>query len=98
MRHLGFAALALTAGALITAGPAAAAPTGTRTPHDVISSLEAQGYRVVVNRLSARPLAEADVISIGKGASFPRMVFYPSNDGARQPAPVTAATVFVNVR
>ncbi|MGB3482604.1 MAG: hypothetical protein WBB07_10390 [Mycobacterium sp.] len=90
--------IALTAGALTMATPAPAAPANTRTAPDVISSLEDQGYKVVVNRLSERPLADADVISVGKATSFPRVVFYPTNDGARQPSPVSTTTVYVNVR
>ncbi|AQA04592.1 hypothetical protein BVC93_21625 [Mycobacterium sp. MS1601] len=61
---------ALTAATLGLAAPALAAPTGVGNAQDTISSLEAQGYKVIVNRLGNAPLNEANVVSVGEGPSF----------------------------
>lgn len=73
MKKFGFATIAasaLTAGFLGLAAPAFAAPTGAGNAQDTISSLEAQGYKVIVNRLGSAPLNEANVVSVGEGPSF----------------------------
>jgi hypothetical protein len=73
MKNLGFATLAataLTAGALGLAAPALAAPSGNGDALETISSLEDQGYKVVVNRQSTAALADANVVSVGEGPSF----------------------------
>ena len=66
----GIAATALTAGFLGLAAPALAAPTGAGNAQDTIASLEAQGYKVIANRLGNTPLNEANVVSVGEGPSF----------------------------
>ncbi|MGB3485976.1 MAG: hypothetical protein WBB07_27620 [Mycobacterium sp.] len=105
MKKFGFAtiaATALTAGALGLAAPALAAPTGAGNAQDTISSLEDQGYKVIVNRLSNSPLAEANVVSVGEGPSFTHNKSiagtedYTGHD--RSYAAVTTRTVYVNVR
>jgi hypothetical protein len=98
MKKLGLVTIALTAGTLALAAPALAAPTGAGTTQDTISSLQEQGYNVVVNRLSDRPLTETDVVSVGEGASFTHTVSGANNDGDKQFGPVTTTTVYVNVR
>jgi hypothetical protein len=73
MKKYGFATIiasALTAGFLGLAAPAVAAPTGGGNAQDTISSLEGQGYKVVVNRLSDSPLRDANVVSVGQGPAF----------------------------
>ena len=66
-------ATALTAGLSAAvvglAAPAVAAPTGGNADA-TISQLEAQGHRVVVNRLSNTPLSEASVVGIHKGGDI----------------------------
>jgi len=110
MKKFGFAtitATALTAGYLSLVGlaaPALAAPTGAGTAQDTISSLEDQGYRVVVNRLSERPLSEASVVSVGQGPTFSHTNGNNGNEGGYGPnsdnqfAPQNTQTVYVNVR
>ncbi|MGB3486005.1 MAG: hypothetical protein WBB07_27770 [Mycobacterium sp.] len=106
MKNLGLTtaiAATLTAGFLGLAAPALAAPTGAGNAQDTISSLQAQGYKVIVNRLSEAPLAEAHVVSVGQGPTFTH-----SNNNAkntqnytgydRQFAPVITKTVYVDVR
>jgi hypothetical protein len=105
MKKFGFAtiaATALTAGFLGLAAPALAAPTGAGNAQDTISSLEDQGYKVVVNRLSETPLDQANVVSVGEGPTFSRtQSINGDNDYTgydRQFAPVNEQTVYVNVR
>ncbi|ANW65616.1 hypothetical protein BCA37_20435 [Mycobacterium sp. djl-10] len=100
MKNLGFATLAataLTAGALGLAAPALAAPSGNGDALDTISSLEDQGYKVVVNRQSTAALADANVVSIGEGPSFSHNV---AADGSSSDymKPVTTRTIYVNVK
>jgi hypothetical protein len=106
MKKFGFAtiaATALTAGFLGLAAPAMAAPTGAGSAQDTISTLEGQGYQVVVNRLSERPLDEASVVSVGQGPTFSKT---DTNNGNSQGytgfdrnfAPDNVKTVYVNVR
>ncbi|WP_460356210.1 hypothetical protein [Mycobacterium sp. ZZG] len=59
----------LSAAVLGLAAPAMAAPTGGNADA-TISQLEAEGNRVVVNRLSDVPLSEATVVGINKGGEI----------------------------
>src|SRR5690349_22029464 len=73
MKTIGIATLigtAATAAALGLAGPATAAPTTPGNAQDTISSLQDQGYKVTINRLSDSPLAQANVVSVGTGPTF----------------------------
>jgi hypothetical protein len=91
-------ASALTAALVGLAAPAVAAPSANTNAQATITSLEEQGFHVVVNRLSERPLTEANVVSLGEGASVTHAVSDASGNDARQFGPVTASTVYVNVR
>ncbi|MGB3483330.1 MAG: hypothetical protein WBB07_14080 [Mycobacterium sp.] len=99
MKKFGFAALtaaALAGGALGMAAPTLAAPSGVGSAQDTIKALEAEGYDVVVNRLSSTPLAEASVISVGRNQSATAAMsgadYTPKVYG-----PVTPTTVYVTV-
>jgi hypothetical protein len=106
MKKFGFATIAasaLTAGFLGLAAPAMAAPTGAGNAQDTIASLEDQGYKVVVNRLSETPLDQASVVSVGQGPTFTHTDQNAKNnqsytDDDRQFAPNNVTTVYVNVR
>jgi hypothetical protein len=104
MKKLGLATLtagALTAGSLAFVGlaaPAMAAPSGAGSAQDTISSLEAEGYDVIVNRLSEAPLDEANVVSVGRGQSFTHSVTGANGDDDKLYGPVTRTTVYVNVK
>jgi hypothetical protein len=95
---------ALTAATLGLAAPALAAPTGAGNAQDTISSLQDQGYKVIVNRLSTAPLSEASVVSTGFGPTFSHTNTNAGNQGGygaasdRAFAPVNTQTVYVNVR
>ncbi|PRC48480.1 hypothetical protein C6A85_79630, partial [Mycobacterium sp. ITM-2017-0098] len=60
-------AAGLSAAFLGLAAPALAAPTGG-SADQTISQLEAQGNRVIVNKLSDVPLSQADVVSVKQGS------------------------------
>ena len=107
MKKFGFAtaaAAALTAGFLGLAAPAMAAPTGAGNAQDTISSLQDQGYKVIVNRLSTAPLSQASVVSVGQGPTFSHTNANAGNEGGYGPnadnqfAPQNTKTVYVNVR
>ena len=107
MTKFGFAtviASAATAAFLGLSAPAMAAPTGAGNAQDTISSLQDQGYKVVVNRQSDRPLSEASVVSVGEGATFSTTNSNAGNEGGygaqsdNQFAPENTKTVYVNVR
>lgn len=98
MKKFGFATLAmsaLAAGFVGLAAPAMAAPAGAGSAQDTIKSLEAEGYDVIVNRLSTAPLHEAKVVSVGPGQSFSHSV---TGAGNKLYGPVGRSTVYVNVR
>jgi len=61
----------LAAGFVGFAAPAAATPDEiSGTAQQTIDELRAQGYRVIVSRLSSRPLSEAVVVGIRNGQNF----------------------------
>jgi hypothetical protein len=101
MKKFGFATLAasaLAAGFVGLAAPAMAAPTGVSDAQGTISSLEAEGYDVIVNRLSDAPLTQASVVSVSRGQSFTHTVTGANNDDEKLFGPVTKTTVYVNVK
>ena len=64
------AAAGFAAAVLGLAAPAFAAPSGADDAAQTISQLESQGNRVVVNRLSGAPLADASVVAVRPGADI----------------------------
>ena len=93
-------ATAITAGLSASvfglAAPALAAPTGGNADA-TISRLEAQGNRVVVNRLSDAPLSEASVVGIHKGGDIRSTVRDDRYDRTYQQT-VTGSVYYVDVR
>ena len=55
---------ALAAAALGLAGAADAAPSGIGSASDIVKTLEAQGYNVMLNGLRSAPLSECGVTAI----------------------------------
>jgi hypothetical protein len=95
----GISALAagLSATVLGLAAPALAAPSGSGSAQDTISQLEADGNRVIVNRLSDAPLAQADVVSVRPGADLRSTVRdFRYNDTYQQV--VTGKVYYVDVK
>ena len=95
-------AIATTAGAALTAGlfalaaPAAAAPSGGDA-QETISQLEADGNRVIVNRLSDTPLSQATVVGVNPGADI-RSSVQGTGDSSAQQQTITGKVYYVNVR
>ena len=54
----------LASAVLSSAGSAAAAPVGTESAGDVVASLKAQGYNVMLNGSISEPLSECDVTGV----------------------------------
>ncbi|WNG90051.1 hypothetical protein C6A87_013510 [Mycobacterium sp. ITM-2016-00317] len=99
MRNLTIAttiAAGLSAAAVGLAAPAPAAPTGG-SAEQTISRLEAQGNRVVVNRLSDAPLSQATVVGINKGGDLRSTVRDYFNDRTYQQTK-TGSIYYVDVR
>ena len=89
------AAVAGFAAALVgLAAPAAAAPAGGSAT-DTISSLEADGNRVIVNRQSSTPLSEAGVTSVRQGQPIREYVWDAQGDD--QVREITGHVYFVDV-
>ncbi|UXA21065.1 hypothetical protein [Mycobacterium sp. SMC-4] len=90
------AATGLAAVALGLAAPAAAAPSGAGDARSTISSLEAEGNRVIVSRQGNTPLAQAEVVSVRPGPQFTQWVWDAQRDDRIQvPA---GRTYFVTVK
>lgn len=60
---IGAAGIVATA-LLSSVGTAAAAPTGSETASDVVQSLKAQGYNVMLNGSITDPLSECNVTGV----------------------------------
>ncbi|MFB1295352.1 hypothetical protein ACAG24_007555 [Mycobacterium sp. pW049] len=95
-------AIATAAGATLTAAlfalaaPAAAAPSGGDV-QDTISRLEAEGNRVIVNRLSDTPLSQATVVGVNPGADI-RSTVQGTSDSSAQQQTITGKVYYVNVK
>ena len=99
MKKFGFAtvaASALTAAFLGLAAPALAAPTGPGNAQDTISKLEAQGYKVIVNRIGSAPLEQASVVSVRSGQTYSRTDH--SGPGDDLSTKLLSKTVYVDVK
>ena len=99
MKKFGFAtvaASALTAAFLGLAAPALAAPTGPGNAQDTISKLEAQGYRVIVNRIGSSPLEQASVVAVRSGQTYSRTDHSGPGDDLR--TKLLGKTVYVDVK
>jgi hypothetical protein len=90
------AGAALTAGLFALAAPAAAAPSGGDA-QDTISQLEADGNRVIVNRLSDTPLSQATVVGVNPGADIRGTVAGQGDSSATQNT-ITGKIYYVNVQ
>jgi hypothetical protein len=90
-------AAGLTAAAIAFAAPAAAAPTTGGDAAETISKLEAEGNRVVVNRLSGVPLDQAEVVTINRGPEIRMTVMDERYDRTYQQT-VTGHVFYIDVR
>jgi hypothetical protein len=98
MKRFSFATIAASALAAVAIGlatPADAAPSDTRSAQDTINSLEASGYKVILNKLSDRPLEQASVVSIRPGRAVTQRVTGSGGDSVDK---VVYTTVYVDVK
>ncbi|MET0993602.1 MAG: hypothetical protein ABWY20_05760 [Mycobacterium sp.] len=101
MKKFGFAtviASGLAAAILGFAAPAQAAPTGPGNAQDTISQLQADGYRVIVNRVGSTPLDQATVVAVRPGQTYSRTDSGVPGAGNDIVTTVTGKTVYVDVK
>ena len=97
MNKFTFATVAATALSAVIAGlaaPAAANPSGTGSAQDIINSLEASGYKVILNKLGDAPLDQATVVAVRPGREVTHRVTESGGDSIEQ---VLYTTVYVDV-
>ncbi|CAN5143864.1 hypothetical protein BH09ACT8_BH09ACT8_08550 [soil metagenome] len=87
----------LTAATLAFAGPALAAPTGPGTVQGTVNSLQAQGYKVIVNKLGASPPAQCTVSALRPGQTYSRTDSGLPGAGKTISTTVTDKTVYLDV-
>lgn len=90
-------AAGLTAAVLGFAAPALAAPMIGGDAAETISMLEADGNRVIVNRLSSVPLDQAQVVGINRGPEIHMTVMDERYDRTYQRT-ATGHVFYVDVR
>jgi hypothetical protein len=101
MKKFGFATLVASslAAALIGLGaPAQAAPTGPGNAQNTINSLQAQGYKVIVNKLGTAPLDQSSVVAVRPGQTYSRTDSGVPGAGNDVVTTVTERTVYVDVK
>ena len=91
------AAAGLTAAVLGLAAPAAAAPSGSDA-QQTISQLEADGNRVIVNRLSDAPLSQATVVAVQPGPALRGTVPNTGYNDDNRLDVVTGQVYYVDIR
>ena len=89
------AAGALAAAALGMAGAAAAAPSGPSSVADTVASLQANGYKVIVTRLSGGESSKCSVAALRPGQQIIQQVPTGGGDTAQQ---VISSTAYIDVR
>ncbi|MGA9375620.1 MAG: hypothetical protein ACSLE7_07020 [Mycobacterium sp.] len=97
MHKHGFVVAGLAAIIVGFAVPAAATPAVSGTAQQTIDELRAQGYRVIVSRLSSRPLSEANVIGIRQGQDFRQNWIIDDDDRNYVYNSLAVQTVYVDV-
>ena len=90
---------ALTAAGVFVAGLASApfavaAPAGPSTDADTIKTLQASGYKVILNRVGNAPLANCSVVSVRPGRAITETVPAGGGDTVDK---VIYTTVFVDI-
>lgn len=91
------AAGAMAFAALGLAGVANAAPTGPLTASETVSSLQADGFHVILNKIGTAPLDQCAVKSVRPGQTFSRMDSGAPGAGSSIITTVTSKTVYVDV-
>ena len=78
----------------LAAGPASAAPSGAGSVQDTVDSLQANGYKVILNKTGAAPLDQCTVTSIRPGQ---RVTQPTTRDGGSLVQHVLYTTVYVDL-
>lgn len=96
-----FAIAATTVGALVVtalgmAGAATAAPSGPSPVDDTVASLQAEGYKVIVTRLSGAESSNCSVSAIHPGQQITQET--PTGGRGNHARQVVSNTVYVDVR
>jgi hypothetical protein len=87
-------ALAASGLGVVTAAPTVAAPTAT-TAAETIATLQANGYRVITNKVGAEPLSECSVTAIRPGRAITDVVTAGGGDTKTE---ILYTTAYVDVR
>jgi len=77
------------------AAPASAAPSGSGSVQDTVDSLQANGYKVIINKTGAAPLDQCTVTSIRPGQKVAQPT---TRDGGDVVQHVLYTTVYMDVR
>ncbi len=88
-------AIAVTA--LGLAGAANAAPSGSTTAAQTVNNLQAQGFRVIVNKFGTAPLEQCVVSAVRPGQTYSRMDSGAPGAMNDIVTTVTARTVYVDL-
>jgi hypothetical protein len=94
------AAGAIAAAALGFAAAANAAPMGPNNVSQTVENLEAQGFKVIVNKTGSAPLEQCAVNAVRPGHTYTRMeseIPGPSDRGVGIVTTVTGKTVYLDV-
>ncbi len=78
------------------AGAANAAPSGPETASQAVTSLQAQGFHVILNKIGTAPLNQCAVKAIRPGQTFERMDTGAPGAMDDIVTTVTAKTVYVD--
>jgi hypothetical protein len=101
MKKFGIAAAMVSGAAAAIVGlaaPAAAAPAGPGSAQQTIDQLQAQGYKVIVNRVGNSPLDQATVVAVRPGQTYSRTDTGVPGAGNDIYTTVTDKTVYVDVK
>jgi hypothetical protein len=88
---------AMALAALGMAGVANAAPSGPVTASETVSSLQADGFHVILNKVGTAPLDACSVSSVRPGQTFARTDSGAPGAGSSIVTTVTSKTVYVDV-
>jgi hypothetical protein len=91
------AAGAMALATLGLAGVANAAPSGPVTASETVSSLQADGFHVILNKVGTAPLDGCSVTSVRPGQTFARVDSGAPGAGSSLVTTVTSKTVYVDV-
>lgn len=96
MRYM-IATGAMALAAIGLAGVANAAPSGPNTASETVSSLQADGFHVILSKTGTAPLDQCSVASVRPGQTFTRMDSGAPGAANDIVTTVTAKTVYVDV-